>query len=1798
MSIEKTKQVFIDTLEYVRQLVEIRKQPAARLSDYGNVSVAEGETTGLPGIQFCPDGEGEFPVWLSLKRLHPSAPPELPELLEDWVVLTKDVDTEPTLREWIMRTVSLVHAQDLIGKGIAKEEQVNQSPKDPEQYDVRLFSEDNPKLRTEFSGYLTKWKKWAEVEKPRRVSIALYQRLFGVHQKMNAGEAERPLELVWGIGHAVWHVPDKDVGISHPLIEILVELSLDSATQALSVRPRSVLQDKPVINLDIYESLEIPMVKRIKELFGEHLEQLEHNEQSITPDDENSFVPVLETAVSLLADDAKFWPSINKDKSNRSVPRADQTLTVTDTWVVFARNKSQNSLSQDIERLQKKAEEREGTAGAVVFKFAEEPSNKRPRQDPEEYYDQPSGSQASGGRSIEPIIYFPKPFNDAQREIIGRLDQNDGVVVQGPPGTGKTHTIANIICHYLACGKRVLVTAKSETALNVLKDQIPKEIRPLVISLVSNDQEGLRQQKEAIQTLQAKVVGLQGRESSIRKTIETEEARVAKIREELDRIKAKVTRVAEEQLSEIKVPYEGMGFKNAKELACWVVEQREAHQWLQDDLGIENSFEPLFSDDDISSLIESKETIASDLALNGKSLPNLQKLPDADALKQAHEDLCSTTKLEAALKEKSFPKLEGISPEEIKQLERIQSSAQKSLEWTSSEHALWECELYQHELVETYHTAPKWLDIALEALNEIWDLVEKKRNFLRHPLSVCSTDKNDLKILEQAAQRKLNGKSLYSLKDRFNKRVKEVVSSVEIVGIEESSSEYWHHVCDYVAFTLKSYELRERWNAIAREASLEAITDGEELRIFEMMSHRTSATVEAAKAAHECVESCGKLFSGKLRSTLLHTSAESILNLKDIVDKNLLMGRMEHSKTTRDVVFSELKKSDINEAQAILELLHENLGSNQAGESFLDDWSAFYDRVKNLESLQEHFEKLNEVSGLIARSGAPLWASELETKALDENQRSQLSTWRDAWRWRRLDRLLASHSGQEKLERFEHERQHLESEEKRLFESIVKSKTFLALCFSMSGRAKAGLAKFTAAVANIGRGTGKKAPFFIRAAQKAMNQCADAVPCWIMPSWRVSEVLPSEFDYFDLVIIDEASQCDVREIPAISRGKKILVVGDDKQVSPTAEFVDFNKFIQLKHNYLGEQPFGDLMLPGYSLYDLAGAVFAGGRIILNEHFRCVEPIIRFSFQFYRDSTGEDLILPLRVPKGSERIDPPLVDIHVKDGFRHGDTNPPEADAIVTEVKSIIENSEFEERSIGVISLIGRKQAELIQRRLLEEIGQEAYMRHQIICGDSATFQGRERDIIFLSMVAARGQRIAKSTTRMYEQRFNVAASRARDRMYLVHSLAQEDLSSDDLKSRLLQHFADPMPSKIEDNQELIELCQSPFEEDVFTKLCDAGYVVRPQVPSMGRSIDLVVEGVGDARLAIELDGDSYHGPEVWLEDWMRQKSLERIGWKFWRCWYSSYVADPNACMASLIERLEAEKIFPQDQTAKVYQYTEFRVIGDVDEAENCDEEFENDPDTTVEVDDVVVLSAEDSSSGYVSVRLVAGSGNERDLEFGPDHQVAQALLGRAVGDEVNVKFNKQLERKCIVSLQKGAPDSGSVSTAMQSSDEGAGVTLSSHVLDSLSSGEAVDDVENEDRNSESLTGKPLSRQIHNKIVVPRVGKVITSDELFLEYENQQEEDEQEDESEKPGRSVSSLTAIEVQETLLEVLADCPNHSCTVDSAPSRVLKYLGIRTRGAPMARFKGRLNQNIRALVEKGKIECYTAKNRRIRLL
>ena len=371
--------------------------------------------------------------------------------------------------------------------------------------------------------------------------------------------------------------------------------------------------------------------------------------------------------------------------------------------------------------------------------------------------------------------------------------------------------------------------------------------------------------------------------------------------------------------------------------------------------------------------------------------------------------------------------------------------------------------------------------------------------------------------------------------------------------------------------------------------------------------------------------------------------------------------------------------------------------------------------------------------------------------------------------------------------------------------------------------------------------------------------------------YRVSESLPAELGCFDLVIIDEASQSDLSALPALLRGKKALVVGDDKQVAPEVVGYEEKQIRQLVNTDLVQQvpTYRQAMSPERSLYDLYMVVNAGTSIMLKEHFRCVGPIIEYSKrEFYNHE-----LIPLRVPVQSERLDPPLIDILVTDGHRSGtkDVNVPEARVIVEEIKRIIADGKASQhakkRTIGVVTLLGTAQAKYINELVLREIDPKDISARQIACGDARTFQGEERDIILLSMVAGPDKDARAATGAETKKRFNVAASRARDRMYLVRSVTEADLSvKDELRLGLIRHFTSPYAQDVQRQRDLRQLCESGFEREVYDALVERGYVVTPQVRFGSQfRIDMVVEGEGDRRLAVECDGDSSTDPSTgWL----------------------------------------------------------------------------------------------------------------------------------------------------------------------------------------------------------------------------------------------------------------------------------------------------------------------------------------------
>lgn len=289
----------------------------------------------------------------------------------------------------------------------------------------------------------------------------------------------------------------------------------------------------------------------------------------------------------------------------------------------------------------------------------------------------------------------------------------------------------------------------------------------------------------------------------------------------------------------------------------------------------------------------------------------------------------------------------------------------------------------------------------------------------------------------------------------------------------------------------------------------------------------------------------------------------------------------------------------------------------------------------------------------------------------------------------------------------------------------------------------------------LGKGTGKHAHHHRRKAQEHLNQCREAVPAWLMPLYRVWDTISPAPGMFDVIIVDEASQCGFEALPLFYLARKIVIVGDDKQISPDAVGLSGDAVHRLMDEFLYDFKFRDSFDITSSLFDHGKILYGTRRITLREHFRCMPEIIRFSNDLCYSDTP---LIPLR-QYGPNRLEP-LEHVFVREGYREGKgnrvINRPEAEAIVTRIAKLCDDSRYDGVSIGVVVLQGEAQAKWIETQLLERIGAEEMERRRLVCGNLYSFQGDERDIMFLSLVAATNERIGSFTKPADERRFNVA----------------------------------------------------------------------------------------------------------------------------------------------------------------------------------------------------------------------------------------------------------------------------------------------------------------------------------------------------------------------------------------------------------------------------------------------------------
>src|SRR5690606_59482 len=289
-------------------------------------------------------------------------------------------------------------------------------------------------------------------------------------------------------------------------------------------------------------------------------------------------------------------------------------------------------------------------------------------------------------------------------------------------------------------------------------------------------------------------------------------------------------------------------------------------------------------------------------------------------------------------------------------------------------------------------------------------------------------------------------------------------------------------------------------------------------------------------------------------------------------------------------------------------------------------------------SLEEQRQRLRHMDEDLSklRSLLPQFTQSLEQTCSEPYWEERVQCVGDAWHWAQARYWIEVYIRQEDVPALAKRAKQIEDEINSIIAKLASLHAW-SFCFSrLNEDHRRHMEAWQQSMRRLGKGTGKHAPRHRREAQGHLNECREAVPAWVMPLHRVWDTVYPAPGMFDVIIVDEASQCGVEALPLFYLGKKILIVGDDKQISPDAVGLPRDSVHRLMEEFLYDFHFKSSFDIESSLFDHAKLRYGTRRITLREHFRCMPEIIRFSNDLCYSDTP---LIPLR-QYGPNRL-PPL-----------------------------------------------------------------------------------------------------------------------------------------------------------------------------------------------------------------------------------------------------------------------------------------------------------------------------------------------------------------------------------------------------------------------------------------------------------------------------------------------------------------------------------------------------------------------------
>jgi very-short-patch-repair endonuclease len=1374
------------------------------------------------------------------------------DFFEDWIVIRKQTIEAPP------------QPSDNIQNILVPVSDIKNPEKTPKYIDsVKI----DPDLKSEWDSWLTKWTSWSNKIAKKYKTQKFYNELFDIYQILN--KEIGVLDLVIGHGLLAWK--KDNFQILHPLFLTKMQLIFDAKNGTFHIKPSS---DQTFLEFDMFDNLDIPNrdeIEKLKQIIAEN---------DVDPRKFEEILPKLKEIVNFISREGTVKEELGSNLSIQYKPYP----TIFNSPLLILRKQDARLWINEINSIIQAI-----IAGYPIPKTIEAiTTNEKIVHD-----DQTLDTWQSVGEEL----LFPLPSNEEQKEIARRLSKNYGVVVQGPPGTGKSHTIANLICHLLANGKKVLVTSETERALRVLMEKIPDDIRPLCINISGNDITSFKELEYSI--------------NKITYNLEQDPTRllneITSIIHDLDQLRRKQAELTSElrEISQLEtqfsIEYVNKKFK-LEEISRFLLENESKSFIIYDKINLDQNC-PL-NEEEFHRLLR--------LMDNEREIQRIIKFYDLINQIPSYEDIStlmmkfleSQSKLNKtiieSLSEWDLPPGSTFEPHNALILidSALQDISQCNETWLQN--LLVQCQKnlkLRSLLSQTKEQADYWW--------YTFDTLREKVQFSKITFSSNLSDERTLEkyyrdYLPLFAEFQQNGNIGFLAKIKYRDSLY-ILKECSIDNTSVDCLDKAQKVKYYLECIDHRNKLERLWIDFCKEFGGEPVNlttiDGivrfeQNLQIIDIILNWDSNNHQKIISSFGDVtppQSIDLTTMQGLQSIkkdiLVIQQLMQYMKTKESVEKfnNLIFSNQEFFKIfNKDfdigLIFDAIEEMDYSKVSAYLSFIYSSLS-------------------KISDSQKESIELLRLKEELVQI--CPLFVHQLEQDSGKEILPTKYANWTISWQWNIFNNIF-NNTHAKSIESIQDDLQQLKKKEKRSIGELVAKKTWHERILKTKDAQKRSLHAWLTAIKKIGKGKGKYVSVHRRTAQKELENCKGAIPVWIMPLHRVIENIKLTDDMFDVIIFDESSQSDIFALCALFRAQKAVIVGDDQQISPYAIGKDIEKISELNKLYLKEIPHSELFDVKTSLYDFGRMIFTS-TLMLKEHFRCVPEIIQFS----NDLCYGGEIVTLRYPKHEEIFEPAVVAVRVKEGYRDDmvNINTPEAELLVDEIVQCCGDEKYDGMSIGVISLLGDRQAILIQTLLREKLGEEEFIKRRIVCGDAYAFQGDERELMFLSLVIAPNARFAALTKEDDVRRFNVATSRAKNRMWLFHSVDLADIKNTEcVRYKLLNYCLNPGRVKKE-IEKVEDLFESGFEKDVFSLISSNGYAITPQVKVGQYRIDLVVEGLRN-RLAIECDGDSWHGADKWEEDLERQQQLERVGWIFCRIRASEFYRDPHKATQNILKKIE------------------------------------------------------------------------------------------------------------------------------------------------------------------------------------------------------------------------------------------------------------------------------------------------------